>query len=266
MCEKKQSRWVATLSLVAGLALAACGGGDGGAGTASAANSTAANSAKPGDSGKTADAKKSADKPADTAKPADSAKAATAEIDVDAILDSASKDGEASGALKVNLDGLDDKAPSIGAAPPPAPKAGGAEYKWLSLGLYMMPDMGMEKRDFKDGFMLAPKDGKSAILITTWKDPKDVEAKVKDLMTELKIKDFKWKEKFKAVTLGPDKIPAKIAGGHAVREDGKEGDIGYVLIKGEPNILGVLIMKDGVSKEEKSLLFSSVAFIKNKPK
>lgn len=272
MNSKKQTGWLSTLSIVTGLALAACGGGEGGAGSASAvasgagSNKTASSTTKPADSNKTADTKKSADKPADSAAPADSSKVAAAEIDVDSILDSASKDPEASGALKVDLADLDDKAPSIGAAP--SPKAEAPDMKWLSLGLYMMPDMGMEQEKFNDGFILhgKDKDSKGAVIITTWKDAKEVETKVTDLMKAMKIKEFKWKEKFKVVTLGPDKIPAKIAGGHATREDGKTGELGYVLIKGEPNILGVLLMKDGISKEEKQQVFSSIAFIKKQPK
>jgi hypothetical protein len=263
MISRTQSRWIVSLSLALGLAVAACGDSGGGATSSSAASG----SNKPADSGKTAANDKSA-KPADSAKPATSAdqKTASADVDVDDILDSKSTEGEASGALKVDLSGVKDDAPALGGAEPPAPTKPDLKIEWLPMGSYQMPSMGMEVKQLNpEVVMLHPKGEKEGgILVTTWKDPADAGKKVEEIVKAMDLKEFKWKDKPKPYKLGPDKIPAMIGGGHAVGKDGKAGELGYVLMKGEPNILAIIGVPDGAPKEEKSQIFGAIMFMKLK--
>ena len=80
----------------------------------------------------------------------------------------------------------------------------------------------------------------------------------------LKLGDFKWKQKPKQVTLGPDKIPAMLGGGHAIGADGKGGKRAYALIRGTPNILAIVGVDDDAPQADMEMALASVAYVKTK--
>jgi len=188
------------------------------------------------------------------------------DVDVDALLDEGDKTDEKDGALNVDLamkDADSANAPSLGgSAPPPAPKDAGAKLDWIKAGSFMIPNAGMKKEEAGELLILELPDKKGGVIFTPFKDAAEAKTKVEKITEAMKLKDFKWKQKMKPVTLGPDKIPAVLGGGHAVGADGKGGKLAYALIKGTPNVLAIVGVDDDAPKSDMDLAFSAIAFIK----
>jgi len=185
------------------------------------------------------------------------------DVDVDSLLDD-KDDKEEAGALKINIEEAKDDAPTIGGSEPPPAEHNGVKLSWEDAGSFMIPNPGMKKEETKELMILELPDKKGGAIFTTFKDAAEAKKKVEDITTAMKLKEFKWKQKPKPVTLGPDKIPAMLGGGHAIGADGKGGKLAYALIKGTPNILAIIGVDDDAPKADMEQAFSSIAYIKKK--
>lgn len=228
---KRSMHWSSGLVLCGALALAACGGDKAGDTGGSA---TATSSAKPEAK---ADATTSGTAKVATAgstKPADGGTA-------DGPL-GGDDDGPEEGLIPVgSLAEAKNDAPALGGTapptPPPPPK--GADIEWLTAGPLSIPNPGwtLEKHGHL-GVLMSP-DKKGGLLFTGFTDPKDGLQKVDDITAALHLKDMKW-HKPKAVTLGPDKVPALFGTGKAKDKDGKGNHLFYLLVKNTPeNLLAI---------------------------
>jgi hypothetical protein len=244
-----RSGWVALLGLCLGVAAQGCGSKD--AKTDASSSAAASTTAK-------------ADSSSKTAATTSSANAGKDEVDVNALLDDQSKDDE-SGELPVNLpdDSAASKATSIGGdKPPPPPKDSSAKLTWVPAGSYDIPNPGFKQEEKKDFLFLGTSDKKGGAIFTTWKDPNEAKTKFEGIIKAMNLKDFKLKQKPKPVVVGPDKIPAYLGGGHLVEQDGKTGKLAYILLKGQPNILGIAGVDDDAPADEQNLVFATLGYIR----
>lgn len=219
------------------LGLAACVSGD----AKSSASASAAASASPPPSAKVAT----------SVEPAASAAPNVDDADVARILESA-RHGKSSGALKVDLSAVDDKAPPIGGAA--AQKDLSTKYTWTTAGdavLIGQPDGWSKGGNDVIGQFLDSK--KQATLVwTTFTDTKNGQSRVDELVKRLSLKNPVWRDGvLKKFVLGPDRLPALMGAGEAKEPEGTRVSLFYFLVQtgGKENLLIIGGIDDGTPKE-----------------
>jgi hypothetical protein len=244
-----RSGWFACLALGLGLAAFACGSKEDGKSdsSAKATGSTAAPTSV-----------------AAATSAAAETKTAEAKVDVDALLADDGKD-EGEGMLKVDLSGVDDKAPTLGDAEPP-PQAAGPKIEWLPAGNILIMNPGWEKKKEENLAMLLAPDKKAVVLFTPFTTVQDGGNKVNAIVKLLKLKSAKWKPA-KVVKLGPDKIPARMGIGSAVGGDGKPAKLFYAMMMpggGGTNVLAIGGADGDAPPDDLKLGMGSVLYAKRK--